>query len=345
MNYYTSYDSILKLYDSNNRMFGYKANSELEHKDWSLLFRQELKDLLGLKQLKAVALTCNLVESVTMDAYIREKYVFQTEENVWMPFYKLIPKQVDKEFIPVIALHGHGAYGKEGVAGTVTKGIERVINYNTDYGVSLVKKGFMVFCPDARGSGERRELLNQGDSIEKQLESSCNSLNFTLISLGLSLTSVWVWDLMRLIDYIMDLPNCKINELSVIGFSGGGNLSLWLSALDERVKKTIISGYYHSYRGSILRSNQCGCNFVPNLYRFADLGDIGALIAPRKLYIESGDCDPLNGEDGIRDVLGQVDITKRAYETLNVPHHLIHRIHTGGHKFYGENVEFFLRDF
>lgn len=342
MNYYTSYDSILKRYDNNYGKLSYKATNKSEHDIWSLSLRRKLNEILGMKYLKPVALTCQLLDSVILKTHVREKYILQTEDNVWMPFYKLTPISKDKKFTPIIALHGHGAYGKEGVAGTVSEGCESVLKYNTDYGVSLVEKGYVVFCPDARGSGERREYLNQGESKDKRLESSCNSLNFTLISLGLSLTSVLVWDLMRLIDYITSLKDCNTSELSIIGFSGGGNTCLWLAALDERVKKTVVSGYYHSYRGSILRTNQCGCNFVPNLYRYADIGDLGALIAPRKLLIESGDRDPLNGEDGIEDVIGQVEITKKAYNTLGVTQNIIHRIYSGGHKYYGEHVLSFL---
>jgi len=327
------------------------------------------------------------LEKVDYEEYTREKYILEVECEVYMPFYKLIPKKNKKDHI-LIALHGHGAYGKDGVAGVLTDHkVKEVERYNTDYGLQMVKEGFTVYCPEARGFGERREFLEQGDELTQQNKSSCNSLNFTAIAMGMTLVGMWVWDLMRLIDYIKgedsrkfkstlenEMPilfdNAKGNNeegnntignntignntlgacnksynrinLDVIGFSGGGLQALFLSALDERVNKTVISGYYHSYRDSILRTNQCGCNFIPGLYKYLEIGDIGALIAPRPLFIESGYEDKLNGPRGILDVKEQVQITQRAYEIFNRKENLIHKIHPAGHRWNGEGIVDFL---
>lgn len=87
-----------------------------------------------------------------------------------MPFYVLIPggyKQGERRPC-IIAAHGHGSGGKLSVAGRadipeIKDAIKRV---NYDYGVKLVKRGYIVFCPDARGFGERREFMLQGNSPE-----------------------------------------------------------------------------------------------------------------------------------------------------------------------------------
>jgi hypothetical protein len=345
MTYYTNYKRLLHLYDCNNRKLGYASTNTKEHSLWEEELRTKLVDLIGINKLTPGSLKCELLEIVSFDGYERKKYILETEEDVWMPFYQLIPcrNNTDETYIPVIALHGHGGLAKEGVAGAYGEdGKESIERYHCSYGLDLVKAGFMVFCPDARGSGERREFLNQGDTIGKQLESSCNSLNFTAMSLGYTLTGWWTWDLMKLVDYVTTLKDCNLGELSTVGFSGGGLQALWLSALDKRIMNTVISGYYHSYRDTILRTNQCGCNFVPNLYEYADIGDIGALIAPRKLLIESGNMDHLNGERGIKDVIEQVDITKEAYVVKDSLHKFQHVIYDGGHRWYGENVISFL---
>ena len=80
------------------------------------------------------------------------------------------------------------------------------------------------------------------------------------------------------------------------------------------------------------------------LFRSVDMGDLGAMIAPRPFYIESGRNDPLNGSRGIENVLEQVEITKKAYTLLNAEEKLVHRIHEGGHVFVASDVPEFFDD-
>ena len=357
MTYYNSYERLLRQYDQCNRTLGFKACNLEEYREWKLVSQGKLSELLGLPQMELVPMRVECIEKVDYEEYAREKYILEVESEVYMPFYKLIPK-VNKKEHNIIAVHGHGAFGKDGVAGVLTDyKVNEVERYNTDYGLQMVKEGFTVYCPEARGFGERREFLEQGDELTQQNKSSCNSLNFTAIAMGMTLVGMWVWDLMRLIDYIKGEDSKKLNSalenemaisfhnpinLDVIGFSGGGLQALFLSALDERVNKTVISGYYHSYRDSILRTNQCGCNFVPGLYKYLEIGDIGALIAPRPLFVESGYEDKLNGPRGILDVKEQVQITQRAYDLFHRKENLTHKIHPAGHRWNGEGIVDFL---
>jgi hypothetical protein len=83
--------------------------------------------------------------------------------------------------------------------------------------------------------------------------------------------------------------------------------------MDDRIKCAVVSGYFYGYKDSLLkRSDNCGCNYVPHLWEYIDMCDLGALIAPRPLLIESGTEDDLNGERGIENVLEQVAATRKA---------------------------------
>ena len=54
-----------------------------------------------------------------------------------------------------------------------------------------------------------------------------------------------------------------------------------VTALDDRVKCAVVSGYFYGYKQSLLEQHQnCSCNYVPRLYEHVDMGDVGALIAP-----------------------------------------------------------------
>jgi len=344
--YYTTYECMLDAFDSCARKLAYNASNIDEYNEWKKKLRDELNNITGISKMKKCELMPQVLENRQMDGYVRKKVIIQTENKVWMPFYILVPDDLKEgEKRPsIIAAHGHGCGGKFAPAGvTEIPVIQRNVEHeNSDYGLQLAKKGFIVFCPDARGSGERRERREQGDDKNKFIGSSCNDLNFAAISMGRSLTGMWVWDLMRLIDFISTLDYCDTDRIGCCGFSGGGLQSIWLAAMDDRIKCAVVSGYFHGYRDSVMRTNRCGCNFVPHLWETADMGDLGALVAPRPLLIESGDRDSLNGPRGITDVKEQYEITLEAYKLHGAADKLEHHVYEGGHKWYGVHaVPFF----
>lgn len=200
-----------------------------------------------------------------------------------------------------------------------------------------------MFCPDARAFGERREWTKQSDREEHFMSSTCIELNHMAICLGLTLTGMWTWDLMRLMDYIQTRDDCDPDRIGCGGLSGGGLQTLWIAAMDDRVKCAVTSGYFYGYKDSLLKlSHNCGCNYVPHLWENVDMGDIGALIAPRPLLIETGDEDPLNGERGAVNATEQVEITRKAYKLFDAEDKLYHHLFRGGHRWNGEKTYEFI---
>jgi hypothetical protein len=113
--------------------------------------------------------------------------------------------------------------------------------------------------------------------------------------------------------------------------------------MDERIVCSAVSGYFYGYLDSLLKLPQnCSCNYVPHLVEYVDMGDLGALIAPRPLLIESGSRDPLNGERGLVNVTEQVEITAKAYSLLEAEDKLYHHVFDGEHLWNGEKTYPFL---
>ena len=74
---------------------------------------------------------------------------------------------------------------------------------------------------------------------------------------------------------------------------------------------------------------------VPGLWLSADMGDLGGLIAPRGLFIETGDQDPLNGRSGLDNVYPQVELTRHAFSALGASDQLQHHVFAGPHRWDG----------
>jgi len=343
---YTIREHILDVYQKQARQLPLDTSSIEKYEQWKEKVQNTLKEISGINQMERCDLTPKGLDEEIFKDHIRKKVIIQTEPKVWMPLYILIPTDLKNgEKRPVIiAPHGHGCGGKAGIAGNtkntqIQKGIE---NYQCDYGLRLVREGYIVFCPDARGSGERMEDVSVNSNVDNILTSACNDLNFAAISLGQSLLGMMTWDLIRLVDYVETLESCDLSKIACVGFSGGGLQTLWLSALDERIKAAYISGYFYTIQSALLHTHRCGCNFVPNLWKYVDLGDIAALIAPRPLFIESGKSDKLNGTMGIESAANQVKITKKAYTLFGKENHIQHLIFEGTHVFHGEALSSFL---
>lgn len=342
--YYTSLESMKERYNRQKRSCTFQADNLLDFAQWKKSTRTKLRKLTGLQKLRTCELKPRLLETekCSTDGYIREKWLIQTEKNVYMPFYLLKPLDDNTRKRPVmIATHGHGSGGKLATAGkTGVQEVDDIVRrQNYTYGVEFVKKGFLVFCPDARGFGERRERLKQGDEPEQYMSSSCQHLNHMAMGLGLTVTGLWVWDLMRLIDYIQTREDCIQEKIGCVGLSGGGLQVLWLAAMDDRISFAGVSGYFYGYRDSLLEMNKnCSCNYVPGLWETVDMGDIGALIAPTPLVIESGSNDHLNGCRGIDNVIEQVAVTRQAYTLFHAEEMFTHVVFDGRHQWNGERI-------
>ena len=328
------------------RHMAMKAETADELHLWQHEARAVLARTLGLDMMRMARLQPRLTEQVTLDGYLRQRIEIQTEPGVIMPLFALIPLDLragDRRAC-VIAPHGHASAGKEAVAGCrdVPEVAATIDKHNYDYGVQFVRRGFVVFCPDARGFGERREIGRQ--SAADYMGGSCNLLNHMAIPLGQTVTGMWTWDLMRLIDYIATRPDCDASRLGCAGLSGGGLQTLWLAALDERVKCAVVSGYFYGYKESLLEMNgNCSCNYVPGLWQLVDMGDIGALLAPRPLLIETGSRDSLNGKGGLGNVHSQLEITRRAYRLLGSEEALAHDVFDDEHRWNGVQAIPFLQ--
>lgn len=316
------------------RASAFKARTPSELRAWRRQLSATLRKLTGMDSMERAPLKPRVTEEKDMGDYVRQRVEIQTEPGVIMPLYALVPKPLGVRRPAVVAPHGHCSGGKVAVAGCrEVPGLDEVIRtYNYDYGVQFAKAGFVAFCPDARGFGERQEKLARSNP----LGSSCLWISNMAVPLGQTVTGMWAWDIHRLLDYIQARPDCLPDRIGCAGLSGGGLQTLWAAALDERIRCAVISGYMYGYKESLLdQHGNCACNYVPHLYEHADMGDIGALIAPRPVLVETGTRDPLNGASGLKNVTSQVGIMRRAYRLLGQPGALRHDIFEGEHLWHG----------
>jgi hypothetical protein len=320
---------------------------------WQKSARGKLSELLGLNMMEFCPLLPKLINSEQKDGYRMDHILIQSQPDIFIPIFVLIPENIDKgaKRPAFLSQLGHGP-GKFFLLDLIEyKGMSRWKEkfYNgkkniSDFFISMVKEGYLVFLSDAIGAGERREYMEQGE--ENFGECSHIPINNLAISMGFSVIGIQVWDLMRTVDYIFSREDSD-GRISVGGLSGGGHQSLFFAALDERIQAIITSGWFYGFKEShFLQPDNCNCNFVPGLWNYFDCCDIGSMVAPKALHIETGEYDQLNGKIvGLGNVVKQVEITRKSYDLYQKKENLVHYIHSGGHEWDGGKAIEFIHDY
>lgn len=157
---------------------------------------------------------------------------------------------------------------------------------------------------------------------------------FHWYSRGYSPAAVELLNGIRGLDLLAQRPEVDASRLGVTGISGGGAVTWYVAAGDERIKvaapvcgtATLASQIYDR-----TIDGHCDCMWWINTHRW-DLADVGALIAPRPLMIASADRDAIFTIAAIREVHDQL---QRLYATVGAPENL-RLIETPGEHAYHE---------
>lgn len=204
-----------------------------------------------------------LVGELNREGYRIEKLLLQTRPDVWMTANAYVPNG-DGRRPAVLCVHGHFAPAKS----------EPIVQSRC---IGLAKLGFFVLMVDAFGAGER--------GIGKPLgEYHGEMVAATLWPTGLALAGLQVYENMRAVDYLLTRPEVDPLRLGVTGCSGGGNQTMYVGAMDERLKCVVpvcSVGTYQAYLGAAC----CMCEVTPGALSYTEEAGVLALVAPRALML------------------------------------------------------------
>ncbi|MEO5650435.1 MAG: acetylxylan esterase [Ginsengibacter sp.] len=228
--------------------------------------RNELLKASGVEINHSLPLDIHETGSIKMNGYTIKKIYFQTKPNVYATADLYVPD--GKGIFPaIINMHGHWPHGKVGEM-VQPRAHELALN------------GYVCLNIDAWGSGERTTVHGIDEYHGSNLGASLMNIGETL--LGNQLT-----DNMRGVDLLSSLHYVDKNNIGATGASGGGNQTMWLSALDERIKASMPVVSVGTFQSYIMGSN-CVCELMPEGLTFTEESGVLALIAPRSVKICSG---------------------------------------------------------
>jgi dienelactone hydrolase len=169
----------------------------------------------------------NVRKTGTIDraGYRIEKIVYESLPKFFVTGTLHIPQTGSPPYPAVFLASGHEQEAKAGAN-------------NQLLALGLVQRGFVVLTIDPVGQGERQIFYDeqiQGSRVgkgsnEHQMAGVANILA------GESVARYFIWDAIRGIDLLQSLKEVDGRRIGITGCSGGGMLTAYVAALDERIQ-------------------------------------------------------------------------------------------------------------
>ncbi len=137
-----------------------------------------------------------------------------------------------------------------------------------------------------------------------------------------------LWDLMRCVDYLQSMPEVDGRRIGCAGLSLGGEMAMWLAAMDERIAATVSSGFLTTM--DQMEKNHCLCWKFDGLRELVDFADIYSLVAPRPLQCQNGMLEPPT-QFYVPLARQAMEEVRMIYKDLGRPENVVLNIHEGGH--------------
>lgn len=328
-------DHLARLHDERRRRYACRAQTPEEFARWQEPARAAFLTLLGIDRIRqdcAGHKTEARVdpEQTDMGAYVRLRGWIETEPNVRMQFWMLRPKGPGP-FPLAITPHGHeNGDTYVGIARTDAQR-EKIASQDQAVAVQAAERGFLTLATATRGMGSNPASFRIADITDRCGGRDCHSHNWHAIGFGRSALGERVWDLMRLMDWALGLPDVRRGLVLMTGNSGGGVATLHTAAADPRVTVAVPCCAYDGYLSAFGALRHCHCNVIPGMLEFGEYWDVAGLIAPRRLLTVNGRNDPSHP---IEEVDRAVSRLKDIYRAAGAESRYEHRYGDGGHRFF-----------
>jgi len=290
-------------------------------KEWDV-YRSQLRSKIiqktGLIVNHDLPLDIKETGTIQMKGYKIKNIAFQTRPGVYATANLYVPEGKGP-FPAVIVMHGHWPGG-------------RLYESFQAIGQSLALNGYVCLNIDAWGAGERTRTHGKDEYHGANLGAS-------LMNIGETLAGVQISDNMRGVDLLSSLPYVDAKNIGATGASGGGNQTMWLAAMDERIKAALPVVSVGTFESCVMRSN-CICELLPDGLTFTEEAGVLALVAPRALKMANIIAD--NPTFLSSEMLRSFNNTRPVFKMLGVENNISNLVLDKTHGYWPENREVML---
>ncbi|MDD2599672.1 MAG: alpha/beta hydrolase family protein [Kiritimatiellae bacterium] len=171
---------------------------------------------------------------VQRDGYRVEKLLFESQPGLFVTALLFLPdarESCKPPYPGILICCGHSNEGK-GLPGYQRGAVQAAL------------AGFAALIIDPIDQGERLQLpgKNQPNNVHGH-----NVTGVSAMLLGWNTARFRIWDGMRALDYMQSRPEIDTGRLGVMGNSGGGTLSSYIMAIDDRIGAGAPSCYLTTF--------------------------------------------------------------------------------------------------
>ena len=205
----------------------------LRHAAWA---RRVFRRVQGLARFPArTPLRPRVARGVERESCRVERVILESRPDYFVTGILYLPRHHEPPFPAMLHVPGHSEEGKD---------CYQIVP------ATLAGKGIAVFCYDPPGQGERDEYVDIATG-RRTVRRACRMHGVAgdpAYLLGSNFGAYLLWDGMRCVDYLQSRPDIDGTKIGVSGTSGGGWASLWLGAIDTRIKAINSNCYLTSWR-------------------------------------------------------------------------------------------------
>lgn len=295
-----------KQFEKLDATFACRCESPAEFEQWKSVYTKELQKAIGPAP-GHVNMDAETVMTLEVDEGYAEKVVFNSAVDLSVVAWMLLPKTINngKKHPAVLLIPGHtgdnlpGAgrivdetSGKAWATGLNPDGSACDTRYHNNISQELLKAGFIVFCPDMLGFGERASDTTWARNKWTHL---CNLYAVALGFFGeATLTGIYLNDLKCSLDYLNTRTEVDASRIGAAGCSLGAMWIGFLAALDDRIQASVLSNCYPNYKAVYTGKKLaiCGSQTLTGQAQLGDGGDVICALAPRPVQVQIANQDP-----------------------------------------------------
>ncbi len=259
------------------------------------------------------------------DAYRVENIIFESRPDFLVSANLYLPKGLDRAAPGVVGTCGHSANGK-------------AAEFYQSFAQGLARQGYVVLLYDPIGQGERLQYVDSqfkgliGTGTREHLQAGNQQF---LVD---EFIGSWrAWDGIRALDYLLTRGEVDPNHIGVTGNSGGGTMTTWLCALEQRWSMAAPSCFVTTFRRNLENELPADTEQCPPraIARGLDHEDFLAAMAPKPVMILAKEKDYFDIR-GTEEAYGRL---KRLWRLLGAEDNLSLFIGSTYHGFSPENRE------
>jgi len=353
------YEAIKDLMSKQCYPMSYLACDHDDVVKWQSSAREKVRKLLSYDPPETP------LDPITHDTYIKDGLVYKhiSYAQPYGPRTEGIlmrPEQSTGKLPAVLGLHDHGAfkyYGKEKITAPkhhppIMKSYQEQYYGGRAWAAELAMRGYIVFVPDLFLWGSRKIQIDdvpEWYATQAGLEQPVDSVEHieaynqfaaeketdiakTFTEAGTTWPGFMLHDDMRALDFLLAQPEADHDNIGCGGLSGGGQRTVFLAAMDERVKCSACVGFMTTSEELALYMvyTHTWMAYVPGLTNLMDFTDLYSMHGKKPTMVL------FDTDDELFTQKGQEDADKRLrhiYEKMGAPELYHGQFFPGLHKF------------